>query len=185
MIDLNLVRIQIIEKNTGENTLRSRPKVSQFAVFQQQTDYGACKKHKHYHGHSLSSYWGDFVLFGAKSVRSNWWVFSMTFDLWHVNDGDISYPESPTPSTKFLCCTNHVFWLSAKNARLFINYTMASWWRLFLITTRINQDFIFTLRFHQTKRSPVPRWRTIFNPAGGGGASARVSAEDNREWVKL
>lgn len=162
MADLNLVGIQIIKKNTRENTQRSRLKDSQFA------DYDASKKDKDDHGHILSSYWGDFVLFGAKSILSNWWEFSMTFDLWNWNDGNISYPKSPTQSSKFLCCTNHAFWLSAKNTRLFINYTMASWWRLFLITTHIHQDFIFTLRFHQTKRLPVPRWQTIFNPAGGG-----------------
>lgn len=70
MTDLNLVGIQIIKKNTRENTQQSRLKDSQFAVFQQQTDHDASKKDKDDRGH-ISSYGGDFVLFGAKSIHSN------------------------------------------------------------------------------------------------------------------
>lgn len=166
MIDRNLVeehRRKHTAIETKRLTIRCRPTTNK--------DYDACKKDKHYHGHSLSSYWRIFFCYLVPSqFGSKRWVFSMTFDLWHVNDGNISYPESPTPSSKFLRCTNHAFWLSAKNAHLFINYTTASRWRLFLITTHIHQDFIFTLRFHQTKRLPVPRRQTIFNPAGRGAA---------------
>lgn len=64
-------------------------------------------------------------------------------------DRSMSYPK--TQLGEILCCTNHAIWFSAKNGRLFISYTMASQRRLLLITAHINQDFILTLCFHQTK----------------------------------
>ncbi len=86
----------------------------------------------------------------AKSIYSKWWEVS----LWQVNyDSTTFLIPKPAQAGELLCCTNRAIQFSAKNTHLFINYTVTSWWRLFLITARINQDLILTLCFHQTKRT--------------------------------